>query len=77
MKKKTQAYDRSCSYNSHNSSGVVTLLSYFSKGKSQSDSLLYREYIADAKTQNTWRLLSLYSMKIRYWLKIFGEYVIR
>lgn len=30
--------------------GVVTLLSYFSKEKSQSDGLLYREYIADAKT---------------------------
>lgn len=30
--------------------GVVTLLSYFLEGKSQSDNLLYREYIADAKT---------------------------
>ena len=57
--------------------GVVTLLSYFSKEKSQSDGLLYREYIADAKNLKYRGLLSLYSMKIRYWLKIFGEYVIR
>ena len=50
MKKKTQVYDRSYSYNSHNFMRSSYFAFIFLEGKSQSDNLLYREYIADAKT---------------------------
>jgi hypothetical protein len=49
MKKKTQVYDRSYSYNSHNFRRSSYFAFIFLEGKSQSDNLLYREYIADAK----------------------------
>ena len=42
-------YDRSYSYNSHNFRRSSYFAFIFLEGKSQSDNLLYREYIADAK----------------------------
>ena len=56
--------------------GVVTLLSYFSKEKVRVTICCTESTLLTQKPKIP-ELLSLYSMKIRYRLKIFGEYVIR
>ena len=56
--------------------GVVTLLSYFSTEKVRVTICCTESTLLTQKPKYL-ELLSLYSMKIRYRLKIFGEYVIR